>query len=54
MIILRQNLKDSSVEQIEFQLHDDVDIVELFRVFKDFCLAMGYHPDTVKEYFDDI
>ena len=33
--------------------YDDVTIEELVELFKDLALAMGYHPDIVKEAFSD-
>ena len=32
--------------------HDDVDMEEVYLLIQELLLGAGFHPDTIKEYFD--
>ena len=32
--------------------HDDVDMEEAYQLIQQLLLSAGFHPDTVKEYFE--
>jgi Tat protein secretion system quality control protein TatD with DNase activity len=51
MKFLHQYDKNSPL--IEVTLHSDSGIEEVIESFKQFLIAVGFHPNTVKEAFGD-
>ena len=41
------------VSTIEISMDNGLSMEELSELFKEFSLALGYHPSTVKSYFSE-
>ena len=51
-ITIHQDNPTGSEREYSITLNWDCSMEDLYDAFRSLALAMGYHPDTVEEYFD--
>jgi len=45
---------ESYGEKVTIEIdHDDIDMEKMYHLIQKLLLAVGYHSDTVKEYFEE-
>lgn len=45
--------RDGENVMVQFEIDNGVTLDVLVQAFRDFCLGLGYHPDTVTEELGD-
>ena len=41
--------RDELPVKVAFEVDNDINMEDIVSAFREFCLALGYHPDTVNE-----
>ena len=51
-IEMRFTDQDGPQSEVAFERAGEADMDELYEAFKAFLVAIGYHPDTIKEFLE--